>query len=86
MVLARKVGATVKPEAAVLSPTGELLYRGRINDIYADFGKRRAQRTHCELKDILEAILAGKPVAVLRRRPSAATSTCPAPRSKTITS
>ncbi len=68
MSLALKIGATVKPEAAVLSPEGELLYLGRIDDIYADFGKRRAQPTCRELKDALDAILAGKAIEVARTK------------------
>ncbi len=68
MSLASMVGATVKPEAAVLSPTGKLLYLGRIDDIYADFGKKRPQPTCRELKDALDAILAGKTIAVARTK------------------
>lgn len=66
MTLARKVGATVKPEAAVLSPKGELLYLGRIDNRYVDFGKRREQVTSTELRDALNAVLAGKPVTTPR--------------------
>ena len=66
MALARRVGAAVKPEVAVLSPAGELLYRGRIDDRYVDFGKRRENLTAHELRDALDAVLAGKPVAVPR--------------------
>ena len=68
MTLAMKVGATIKPESAVLSPKGELLYLGRIDDIYADFGKRRSQPTRRELKDSLDDILAGKAIAVARAK------------------
>ena len=68
MSLALKVGATVKPETAVLSSKGELLYLGRIDDIYADFGKRRSQPTRRELKDALDAILAGKSITVARTK------------------
>lgn len=68
MTLARKIGATVKPEAAVLSQNGELLYCGRIDDRYADFGKRRPEATTRDLKDALTAVLAGKPVAVTRTK------------------
>lgn len=48
--LARKVGATVTPEAAVLSPDGRLLYRGRIDDLYVGFGKRRETATRPLIK------------------------------------
>jgi hypothetical protein len=68
MRLARKVGATVKPEAAVLSPEGEVLYLGRIDDQYADFGKRRAQPTRREFREALEAVTAGRAPAVKRTR------------------
>lgn len=68
MTLALKVGATVKPETAVLSPKGELLYLGRIDNRYVDFGKRREQVTSQELRDALVAVLAGKPVATPRSK------------------
>jgi hypothetical protein len=58
----RRAGVTVAPEAAVFSPSGELLYRGRINNQYAGLGKRRMVVTQHDLKDALEAILAGRPV------------------------
>lgn len=66
MKLACQVGATVKPEAAVLSPKGELLYRGRIDDLYLDFGKKRAQPINHDLKNALNAVLASRPVPVAR--------------------
>ena len=65
-VWVRKVGATVTPEVAVLSPEGKLLYLGRIDNRYAGLGKRRAQVTSHELRDALKAILAGQPVATPR--------------------
>ena len=68
MTLALKVGARVKPETAVLSPKGELLYLGRIDDIYADFGKKRAEPTCRDLKNALDAVLAGNPVPVARTK------------------
>ncbi len=55
-------GATVTPEAAVISPTGEVLYRGRIDDRYPAPGQRRAQPTKHELRDALDDILAGRQV------------------------
>jgi|SRR5215469_11462656 len=60
--LAAYSGATVTPEAAVLSPSGELLYLGRLDNRLEEFGKERVQVTQFELRDSLEAILAGKPV------------------------
>jgi thiol-disulfide isomerase/thioredoxin len=64
--LVRATGATVTPEAVVLSPDGALLYRGRIDDLYADFGTKRPRATRRELREALEAILDGRPVAAPR--------------------
>jgi hypothetical protein len=60
--LVKAAGATISPEAAVLSPSGEVLYRGRIDDRVADFGKRRVEPTRRDLRLALDAILEGKPV------------------------
>lgn len=59
----KKAGATMAPEAAVFSRSGELLYRGRIDNQYAGLGQRRAVVTERELKDAVEAIVAGRPVS-----------------------
>ena len=61
--LVRMAGATVTPEVAVLSATGEVLYLGRIDNRIEDFDKRRTVTTEFDLKDALDAILAGKAVA-----------------------
>jgi hypothetical protein len=58
----KKAGATITPEVAVFSSSGDLLYRGRINNQYAGLGKRRANVTSHDLADALEAVLAGKSV------------------------
>lgn len=60
--LVRAAGARVSPEAAVLSPAGEVLYRGRIDDRVADFGKRRVEPTRRDLRLALDAILDGQPL------------------------
>jgi len=57
-----KAEATMAPEAAVFSPQGELLYRGRIDNQYAGLGQRRATVTSHDLRDACAAILAGQPV------------------------
>jgi hypothetical protein len=64
--LVKQAGATIAPESVVLSPDGEIRYRGRINDLYVDFGKRRAQPSQHDLRDALEAVLAGRPVTRTR--------------------
>lgn len=60
--LVRKAGATVTPEAAVFTPDGRLLYRGRIDDLYYGYGQRRYAVTEHDLRDALDAALSGKPV------------------------
>jgi len=60
--LAAYTGATTTPEVAVLSPHGELLYLGRIDNRLEEFGQERVQVTQFDLRDTLDAVLAGKPV------------------------
>jgi hypothetical protein len=66
--LATYTGATSTPEAAVLSPSGELLYLGRIDNRLEDFGKQRTQVTEFDLRDTLDAVLSGKPVPHARTK------------------
>jgi hypothetical protein len=61
-VLVRRAGARRVPEAAVFGPDGERKYLGRIDDLYADLGKRRARATSLDLRDALDAVLADRPV------------------------
>ena len=67
-VLAHHTGATVTPEAVVLSPEGVVLYLGRIDNRVEDFGKVRIAATEFDLRDALDAILAGRPVPHPRTR------------------
>lgn len=62
--LVRLTGASVTPEAFLLSPQGRPLYHGRIDDKYIDFGKARYQATTHDLRDALEAAVHGKPIPV----------------------
>jgi hypothetical protein len=61
MSLVRHVGATITPEVAVLV-RGKVVYRGRIDDRYADLGVERPAATSHDLADALTASLAGKAV------------------------
>lgn len=58
------VGATISPEAALIRFRAEggfdLLYRGRINDLYAAPGRRRPSATTRDLAAALEAALGGR--------------------------
>ena len=60
--LTEAAGATITPEAAVYSAAGELVYRGRVNDLYASLGKPRPRPTEHDLRRALDEVLAGKPV------------------------
>ena len=60
--------ATITPEVAVFSPAGKLVYQGRINDLYTGFGDRRNAASEHNLRDALEAVLAGKEVATPRTK------------------
>jgi hypothetical protein len=61
--VARRAKASVTPQAVVVDRSGAVRYRGRIDNAYADFGKPRQQVTSHELRDALDALLAGKPIA-----------------------
>ncbi len=67
-ILAAFAGAVTTPEAAVVSPGGELVYLGRIDNRLEDFGKQRVQITEFDLRDALEAVLANKPVPHARTK------------------
>jgi peroxiredoxin len=62
-VLARMTGATTIPSAAVLTAEGMLLYLGRIDNLVEDFNVRRQAPTKFDLREALDAVLAGKTVA-----------------------
>lgn len=65
-ILARLAGARVTPEVAVLSSTGKVLYLGRIDNRVEDFDKRRNVVTQHDLRNALDAILAGRAVPAAR--------------------
>jgi hypothetical protein len=60
--LVRAAAPRVTPEAALYSAAGRV-YRGRIDDLYVDVGRSRRAATQHDLKQALEAVLAGRPVA-----------------------
>lgn len=60
--IADRARATITPAAVVVDARGAVLYRGRIDNLYASLGKPRRNVTEHDLTDALDAILAGKPV------------------------
>lgn len=58
--LVRHTGVTLTPEAVVADGQGTLLYRGRIDDRFVDFGRERPRATREDLREVLLALRAGQ--------------------------
>ncbi|HEY3743482.1 MAG TPA: redoxin domain-containing protein, partial [Bryobacteraceae bacterium] len=65
--LVARASATITPEAAVFVPIRtaaksdwRLMYHGRIDDRYIDFGKSRQQASVHDLQNAIDAVLAGR--------------------------
>ena len=58
-VAATHAEASITPQAFVIDRSGEIRYRGRIDNLYAALGKTRQQVTSHDLRDALDAVLAG---------------------------
>jgi hypothetical protein len=61
-VIANHAKASVTPTAVVVDEAGAIRYRGRIDNFYAALGRPRQQVTERDLRDALDAVLAGRPV------------------------
>jgi hypothetical protein len=61
--LVKQSQAQITPEAAVFDSNGRLVYHGRIDNLYEDFGHARKSATTHELSDAIEAAIAGKPLS-----------------------
>jgi thiol-disulfide isomerase/thioredoxin len=59
-ILAAQARVEVTPEAAVFEPGHRLVYHGRIDNLYQDFGRARSAATTHELVDAIQAVLSGK--------------------------
>ena len=59
-VLVAQAKVQVTPEVAVFDASHRLLYHGRIDDLYQDFGRARSAATTHELNDAIQAALSGK--------------------------
>lgn len=62
--LVKLAGATITPEAAVYNSSGEIVYLGRIDDWFTDWGDRRLQPSERNLRLALDAVLAGEDVKI----------------------
>ena len=63
MALARLSQVRITPEAAVFNSAGKLIYHGRIDDWYVEFGRARREPTTHELASAIESVAAGKALA-----------------------
>jgi len=77
-VLARKIGATMTPEAFVVDARGHVRYHGRIDDQFAARRVRNTNPTGAGLKDALAALVKGEEVKV----PHVPAVGCPIPEAK----
>jgi peroxiredoxin len=57
------------PEAFVVAADGQIAYRGRIDNRFADLGKQRQAATSSELFDAVQALVEGKRPAVTQTKP-----------------
>jgi len=63
-MLVKQAHAEITPEAAVFDKRGTLVYHGRVDNLYEDFGRMRPAPTTHELDDAIQAALKGTRVAV----------------------
>jgi len=66
---AKHVKAKVTPEAFLVSAKGEVLYRGRIDDLYAGYGKKRVKANRKDLVLATELLLKGKRPETKKTKP-----------------
>lgn len=74
--LAAEIRVAVAPTAILLDPEGRIFYRGRIDDRFSAPGKGRGEPTTHDLRDALDALLAGKAPKV----PETKAVGCPLPK------
>jgi AhpC/TSA family len=61
--LVKQSHAQITPEAAVFDANRRLIYHGRIDNLYEDFGRARTAATTHELDEAIEAAVKGKRLA-----------------------
>ena len=57
-----RLKAHVTPEVVVVGPTGQVQYRGAIDNRYAALGRHRPEATRHYLRDALDALLTNRPI------------------------
>lgn len=67
--MARHLKARATPEAFLLDANGTLQYRGRIDDRYVTFGKRKATIEKHDLRESLECMEKGLPIVTPETKP-----------------
>ena len=60
--IVKATGATITPEALVVNAAGIVLYRGRIDDSFAALGQPRRAVHSPDLRNALDAVVAGRAV------------------------
>ena len=58
--IAKLLKAKVTPEAFLLDANAKILYRGRINDLYVGFGKKRRKPQNHDLANAIQLALVGE--------------------------
>jgi hypothetical protein len=61
--LVKAAGATINPTAVLVRPGGSIAYRGRIDNSFAAIGIQRRVVTEHDVRDALDAVIAGRVVA-----------------------
>jgi thiol-disulfide isomerase/thioredoxin len=61
--LVKRAQATITPESAVFDSAGKLVYHGRIDNWYEDFGRSRPAATTHELEGAIRSALEGRAIS-----------------------
>ncbi|MEM1294705.1 MAG: hypothetical protein AAGH89_05025 [Verrucomicrobiota bacterium] len=62
--LVRATSALMTPEVVLMEPSGSILYQGRINNLFTDYGDRRKVVTKHDFKSAIKEFMDGRPVSV----------------------
>ena len=62
--LVKSVGATVTPQSVLLSNSGEVMYRGRVDDLFVEHGRSRKEAKNKDLRNAIDDFLAGRKIRI----------------------